>query len=201
MVWVMREMSGLPRQVVGMAGVLDSRFRHFLASEFNVSVQDVSAFVLGGTATPWCRWCASTVAIPLPDHGRHGLDFAGIDKIVSAPATAARDRQPAQDRQRVLRPRGAASPWRRATSWMARAALCRVAHRPVRVKDIYVGVPVVIAAGGSASSRSSSTPPKAMLDKSIGAVNAVRHRGRAAQKEGDRRGRPASARCFPDRPR
>src|ERR1700751_451239 len=71
MVWVMREACGLPPQrVVGMAGVLDSaRFRHFLAEELAVSVEDVSAFVLGGhgdTMVPLPRY--STVAgIPLPD--------------------------------------------------------------------------------------------------------------------------------------
>lgn len=71
MVWALREFSGLPREkVVGMAGVLDSaRFRHFLAEEFNVSVKDVTAFVLGGhgdTMVPLIRY--STVAgIPLPD--------------------------------------------------------------------------------------------------------------------------------------
>jgi malate dehydrogenase len=57
MVWALREFSGLPHHMVcGMAGVLDSaRFRHFLADEFKVSVRDVNAFVLGGTAIPWCR--------------------------------------------------------------------------------------------------------------------------------------------------
>ena len=71
MVWALREASGLPaNQVVGMAGILDSgRFRYFLAEEFNVSVQDVTAFVLGGhgdTMVPLPRY--STVAgIPLPD--------------------------------------------------------------------------------------------------------------------------------------
>ena len=71
MVWVLREASGLPHEkVVGMAGVLDSaRFRYFLAEEFNVSVKDITAFVLGGhgdTMVPLVRY--STVAgIPLPD--------------------------------------------------------------------------------------------------------------------------------------
>ena len=71
MVWVMREACGLPaHRVVGMAGVLDSaRFRHFLAEELKVSVEDVSAFVLGGHGdmmVPLVRY--STVAgIPLPD--------------------------------------------------------------------------------------------------------------------------------------
>ena len=71
MVWALQQFSGLPKEkVVGMAGVLDSaRFRHFLAEEFNVSVKDVTAFVLGGhgdTMVPLSRY--STVAgIPLPD--------------------------------------------------------------------------------------------------------------------------------------
>src|SRR5690606_5973364 len=71
MVWALRQFSGLPHnKVVGMAGVLDSaRFRYFLAEEFNVSVEDVTAFVLGGhgdTMVPLARY--STVAgIPLPD--------------------------------------------------------------------------------------------------------------------------------------
>ena len=71
MVWALQKFSGLPEEkVVGMAGVLDSaRFQLFLAREFDVSVQDVSAFVLGGhgdTMVPSVRY--STVAgIPLPD--------------------------------------------------------------------------------------------------------------------------------------
>ncbi len=71
MVWALQKASGLPHEkVVGMAGVLDSsRFRLFLAEEFDVSVEDVSAFVLGGhgdTMVPLPRY--STVAgIPLTD--------------------------------------------------------------------------------------------------------------------------------------
>lgn len=71
MVWALQQYSGLPtNRICGMAGVLDSaRFRHFLADEFDVSVKDVSAFVLGGhgdTMVPLVNY--STVAgIPLPD--------------------------------------------------------------------------------------------------------------------------------------
>jgi len=71
MVWALQKFSGLPtNKVVGMAGVLDSsRFQHFLAEEFKVSVKDVTAFVLGGHGddmVPSVRY--STVAgIPLPD--------------------------------------------------------------------------------------------------------------------------------------
>jgi len=87
MVWVMREASGLPHnRVVGMAGVLDSaRFRYFLADEFKVSVEDVTAFVLGGhgdSMVPLTRY--STVAgIPLPDLVKMGWSTQErIDKIV-----------------------------------------------------------------------------------------------------------------------
>src|SRR5213076_2753180 len=76
MVWIMREKSGLPaNKVVGMAGVLDSaRFRYFLAEEFKVSVEDVTAFVLGGhgdTMVPLIRY-ATVAGIPLPELIRMG---------------------------------------------------------------------------------------------------------------------------------
>jgi malate dehydrogenase len=87
MVWALREFSGLPyNKVVGMAGVLDSaRFRLFLADEFNVSVEDVTAFVLGGhgdTMVPLLRY--STVAgIPVPDLVKMGWSTqAKLDQIV-----------------------------------------------------------------------------------------------------------------------
>lgn len=71
MVWALQKATGhKPNMICGMAGVLDSaRFRHFLADEMDVSVEDVTAFVLGGhgdTMVPLTRY--STVAgIPLPD--------------------------------------------------------------------------------------------------------------------------------------
>ena len=87
MVWALQKASGLPAtKVVGMAGVLDSaRFRYFLADEFNVSVQDVTAFVLGGHGddmVPSVRY--STVAgIPLPDLVKMGWTTQErIDAIV-----------------------------------------------------------------------------------------------------------------------
>jgi len=71
MVWALREYSGLPHaKIVGMAGVLDSaRFRKFLADEFHVSVEDVTAFVLGGhgdTMVPLLHYSA-VAGIPVPD--------------------------------------------------------------------------------------------------------------------------------------
>src|SRR5436190_8860257 len=87
MVWALQKYSGLPpNKVVGMAGILDSaRFRHFLAEEFKVSVEDVTAFVLGGhgdTMVPLVKY--STVAgIPLPDLVKMGwTSQARIDEIV-----------------------------------------------------------------------------------------------------------------------
>ncbi len=87
MVWALQKASGLPRNmVIGMAGVLDtSRFRHFLAAELGISVEDVSAFVLGGHGddmVPLVRY--STVAgIPLPDVVRMGwMRQERLDEIV-----------------------------------------------------------------------------------------------------------------------
>ncbi|WP_283418273.1 malate dehydrogenase [Sphingopyxis sp. Geo48] len=87
MVWALREFSGLPHnKVVGMAGVLDSaRFSHFIAGEFDVSVKDVNTFVLGGhgdTMVPVVRY--STVnGIPVPDLVKMGLSSQDkIDAIV-----------------------------------------------------------------------------------------------------------------------
>ena len=87
MVWALQKFCGLPaNKVVGMAGVLDSaRFRYFLAEEFQVSVEDVTAFVLGGHGddmAPSVRY--STVAgIPLPDLVKMGWTTqAKLDAIV-----------------------------------------------------------------------------------------------------------------------
>ena len=87
MVGVLQRASGLPtNMVVGMAGVLDSaRFRHFLAEEFDVSVSDVTAFVLGGhgdTMVPLARYSA-VAGIPVPDLVKMGWSTQEkIDKIV-----------------------------------------------------------------------------------------------------------------------
>jgi malate dehydrogenase len=156
MVWALREFSGLPHQrVVGMAGVLDSaRFRHFLAEEFKVSVEDVTAFVLGGhgdTMVPVPAYSA-VAGIPVPDLIRMGWSTQErIDAIVQrtrsgggeivallksgsayyAPATSALMMAEAflKDKKRVL---------------PAAAYL----QGQYGVDDLYVGVPVVIGAGG-----------------------------------------------------
>ncbi|MBC7987267.1 MAG: malate dehydrogenase [Sphingomonadaceae bacterium] len=156
MVWALREFSGQPHHmVVGMAGVLDSaRFRHFLAEEFGVSVEDVTAFVLGGhgdTMVPVPAY--STVGgIPIPDLIKMGWSTQdNIDAIVKrtrggggeivqllgtgsafyAPATAAimMAESYLKDKKRMLP---------------------AAAHLTGQygVDDLYVGVPVVIGAGG-----------------------------------------------------
>jgi len=180
MVWVMKEKSGLPaNRVVGMAGVLDSsRFRLFLAQEFGVSVEDVTAFVLGGhgdTMVPLTRY--STVAgIPVPDLIKMGWTTqAKIDAIVDrtangggeivkllergsafyAPAASAIAMAEAylKDKKRVLP----------CAAWLT---------GEYGMKDLYVGVPVVIGAGGIERIVEIELNPeeKAAFDKSCGAV-------------------------------
>ena len=93
MVWALRDFLACHIKVCGMAGVLDSaRFRHFLAEEFNVSMRDVTAFVLGGhgdTMVPLARY--STVAgIPLPDLVEMGWTTQErLDAIIQERAMAA----------------------------------------------------------------------------------------------------------------
>jgi len=89
MVWALREFSGLPHNMVcGMAGVLDSaRFRHFLSLEFNVSMRDVTAFVLGGhgdTMVPLARTPPSA-ASPCPT----SCAWAGPRKTSSTQSSSA----------------------------------------------------------------------------------------------------------------
>src|SRR5213595_2584745 len=156
MVWALREFSGLPHHmVVGMAGVLDSaRFRHFLAEEFQVSVEDVTAFVLGGhgdTMVPVVEY--STVAgIPIPDLIAMGWSTKErIDAIVQ------RTRSGGGEIVGLLKTGSAF--YAPATSGIAMAEAylkdkkrllpCAVnLSGQYGVNDLYVGVPCVIGAGG-----------------------------------------------------
>ncbi len=183
MVWALQKFSGLPaNMVVGMAGILDSsRFRHFLADEFNVSVEDVTAFVLGGhgdTMVPLIRY--STVAgIPLPDlvkmgwisKGRleeivqrtrsGGAEIVGLLKTGSAyyaPATSAISMAQSylKDKKRVLP--------------------CAVQlNGEYGVNGVYVGVPTVIGAGGIERiiEIDLDRSERAMFDNSIAAVKSL----------------------------
>jgi malate dehydrogenase len=156
MVWALQKSCGLPaNKVVGMAGVLDSsRFRHFLADEFNVSVEDVTAFVLGGhgdTMVPSIRY--STVAgIPLPDLIKMGwITEARLAEIVQ------RTRDGGAEIVNLLKTGSAfyapaASAIVMAESYLKdkKRVLPCAAHLSGQygVKDLYVGVPVVIGEGG-----------------------------------------------------
>lgn len=156
MVWALQKSSGLPRNmVVGMAGVLDSaRFRYFLADEFNVSVEDVTAFVLGGHGddmVPLVRY--STVAgIPLPDLVKMGWTTqAKLDAIVD------RTRKGGGEIVNLLKTGSAfyapaASAIAMAESYLKdkkRVLPCAAyLSGEYGVKDLYVGVPVVIGEKG-----------------------------------------------------
>ncbi len=156
MVWVMKEKSGLPAErVVGMAGVLDSaRFRLFLAQEFNVSVEDVTAFVLGGhgdTMVPLIRY--STVAgIPVPDLIRMGWTTQErIDAICARTANGGGEIVKLLERGSAFYA-PAASAIAMAESYLKdkkRVLPCAAwLSGQYGIDGLYVGVPVVIGAGG-----------------------------------------------------
>jgi malate dehydrogenase len=156
MVGVLQKACGLPtHKVVGMAGVLDSaRFRYFLAEEFKVSVEDVTAFVLGGhgdTMVPLVRYSA-VAGIPVPDLIKMGWSTQEkLDEIVQrtrdggaeivkllktgsafyAPASSAIEMAEAyiRDKKRVL----------------PCAAYCEGVYG---LDGLYVGVPAVLGADG-----------------------------------------------------
>jgi malate dehydrogenase len=183
MVWALQKFSGLPPQkVVGMAGVLDSaRFRHFLAEEFNVSVEDVTAFVLGGHGddmVPSIRY--STVAgIPLPDLVKLGWTTqAKLDAIVE------RTRKGGGEIVALLKTGSAY--YAPATSGIAmaeaylkdqRRVLPVAAHLSGQygVKDTYVGVPVIVGANGveRVVEITLDDAEKAMFEKSVGSVRTL----------------------------
>jgi len=183
MVWALQKVSGLPRnRVVGMAGVLDSsRFRYFLAQEFNVSVEDVSAFVLGGHGddmVPSVRY--STVAgVPLPDlvamgwttqeridaivdrTRKGGGEIVGLLKTGSAyyaPATAAIAMAESylRDKRRVL-------------------PCAAYLSGEYGVDGLYVGVPAVIGANGveKVMEIKLDATEKAMFEHSVASVRTL----------------------------
>ncbi len=183
MVWALQKSCGLPPQkVVGMAGVLDSaRFRYFLSEEFGVSVEDVTAFVLGGHGddmVPSVRY--STVAgIPLPDLVKMGWTTqAKLDAIVE------RTRKGGGEIVGLLKTGSAF--YAPASSAVAMAESYLKDQRRVLpcaaqltgqygVTDTYVGVPVVIGANGVERiiEISFDETEKAMFQKSLSAVQGL----------------------------
>jgi len=183
MVWVMKEATGFPaNRVVGMAGVLDSaRLRYFLAQEFKVSVEDVSAFVLGGhgdTMVPLIRY-ATVAGIPVPelvkmgwtshekitqilartrDGGAEIINYLKTGSAFYAPASSAIAMAEAylRDKKRVLP----------CAAWLT---------GQYGVKELYVGVPVVIGAGGveRVVELSLAGDEKTAFDKSVEAVRGL----------------------------
>ena len=183
MVGLMREVTGFKsNMVVGMAGVLDSaRFRLFLAQEFNVSVEDVTAFVLGGhgdSMVPLARY--STVAgIPLPDLVKMGWTTQDkLDKIVQ------RTRDGGAEIVNLLKTGSAfyapaASAIAMAESFLKdkKRLLPCAAHLNGQygVKDMYVGVPAIIGAGGVEKIVEIALTPeeKKMFDSSVESVRGL----------------------------
>ena len=157
MVWALQKFSGLPtNKVIGMAGVLDSsRFVHFIADELKVSVEDINAFVLGGhgdTMVPLARY--STVAgIPLTDIVKMGwMSKEKLDAIIQ------RTRDGGAEIVGLLKTGSAfyapaASAIAMAESYLKdkKRVLPAAAYLDGQygVKGTYVGVPVVIGAGGA----------------------------------------------------
>jgi len=183
MVWALRQFSGMPaNKVVGMAGVLDSaRFQYFLSEEFNVSVKDVNAFVLGGhgdTMVPLPRY--STVAgIPLPDLVKMGWTTKEkLDEIIQ------RTRDGGAEIVGLLKTGSAyyapaASAIAMAESYLKdqKRVLPCAAHLngEFGLKDMYVGVPTVIGEGGIeriVEIKLNATEKK-QFDKSVGAVKGL----------------------------
>ncbi|MDJ0386572.1 malate dehydrogenase [Roseomonas sp. E05] len=180
MVWVLQQKSGLPpEKVVGMAGVLDSsRFRLFLAEEFGVSVEDVTAFVLGGhgdTMVPLTRY--STVAgIPVPDLIKMGWTTQEkIDAIVARTANGGGEIVKLLEKGSAFYA-PAASAIAMAESYLKdkkRVLPCAVLLRgEYGMSDFYVGVPVVIGEKGVEKIVEVQFTPeeKAAFDKSCDAV-------------------------------
>jgi len=183
MVWVMHAVTRFPaNRVVGMAGILDSaRFRYFLAQELKVSVEDVTAFVLGGhgdTMVPLVRY--STVAgIPLPDLVKMGwLSQARLDQIVQ------RTRDGGAEIVKLLKTGSAfyapaASAISMAESYLRdkkRLLPCAaLLNGEYGVKGLFIGVPVVIGAGGVERivEIELTAPERAAFDHSVAAVKGL----------------------------
>ena len=180
MVWALQKFSGLPKnKVLGMAGILDSaRFRYFLAEEFDVSVESVTAFVLGGhgdTMVPLERY--STIAgVPLPDMVKMGWTTQDkIDAIVD------RTRKGGGEIVALLKTGSAyyapaASAIQMAESYLKdkKVVVPCAAHLDGQygVKDRYVGVPIVLGAGGAERilEVEFTGEEKKMFDHSVAAV-------------------------------
>ncbi len=183
MVWALQKFSGLPKnKIVGMAGVLDSaRFRHFLAEEFKVSVEDVTAFVLGGHGddmVPLVRY--STIAgVPLPDMIK--LGWSTQEKL---DAMVERTRKGGGEIVNLLKTGSAfyapaSSAIAMAESYLRdkRRVLPCAAHLDGQygIDGLFIGVPVVIGANGveKVLEVEFNGDEKAMFEKSVNSVKGL----------------------------
>ena len=183
MVWALQKFSGLPgNKIVGMAGVLDSaRFRHFLAEEFGVSVEDVTAFVLGGHGddmVPLVRY--STVAgVPLPDLVK--LGWTTQEKL---DAMVERTRKGGGEIVNLLKTGSAfyapaASAIAMAESYLKdkKRVLPCAAHLSGQygIDGLFIGVPIVIGENGveRVLEVEFNADEKAMFDKSVASVKGL----------------------------
>jgi malate dehydrogenase len=183
MVWALQKFSGLPaNMVVGMAGVLDSaRFQYFLAEKTGISVEDIHAWTLGGHGddmVPMVRH--STVGgLTLPDCVKAGLftqeeldamvkrTRGGGGEIVALLKTGSAFYAPAESAIAM------------ANSFLKdkkRVLPCAVQlNGEYGLSDLYVGVPVVIGAGGAEKVIEFDTndDEKAMFKKSVESVQGL----------------------------
>jgi malate dehydrogenase len=183
MVWALQKASGLaPAKIVGMGGVLDSaRFRYFLSEEFKVSVEDVTAFVLGGHGddmVPSLRYSA-IAGIPLTDLVKTGWTTQErLDAIVE------RTRKGGGEIVNLLKTGSAfyapaASAIAMAESYLKdkrRVMPCAAQlNGEYGVDKLYVGVPVVIGANGVEKivEVELDATEKAMFAKSVASVRSL----------------------------
>jgi len=179
MVWALQKYAGLaPNKICGMAGVLDSaRFRTFLADEFKVSREDVTAFVLGGhgdTMVPLVRYSA-VAGIPVPDLIQMGWSTQEkIGAIVERTAFGGGEIVKTLGTSAFYAP--AASAIEMAEAYLRdkkRLLPCAAyLNGEYGVTDRYVGVPVVLGAGGVERIVEVSFQPdeKEKFDQSVAAV-------------------------------
>ena len=183
MVWALQKSCGLPKnKVIGMAGVLDTaRFRYFLAEEMKVSVEDVTAFVLGGHGddmVPLTRYSA-VGGVPLPDLVKMGwISQEKLDQIVD------RTRKGGGEIVALLKTGSAfyapaSSAIQMAESYLKdkRRMLPVAAYLTGQygVKDMYVGVPAVIGKNGveKVVEIDLNDAEKAMFSKSVASVQGL----------------------------
>ena len=180
MVWVMKEVSGLPHnKVVGMAGVLDSsRFNYFLSQELNISVNNVTSFVLGGHGdgmVPLARY-AAVGGVPIGD-----LIKTGVTTKEKLDAIIQRTRDGGAEIVQLLKTGSAfyapaSSAISMAQSYLLdqkRVLPCAAyLNGEYGVRELYVGVPVIIGAKGVEKiiEIELSAEEKSAFDKSVESV-------------------------------